>query len=243
MPEHEIAKHTKAIFSSMNDARKSWKQKLGEIIIEILIIVFAITLSLLVERWRENLHNRDIEKQFLTGLKLDLQNDIIQQEGDSTAFVLLEKGWTYLRAIGLNNKVPDKDSVAVYRATLNNTTNFIPNNSRFEALKSSGQLGVIENDTLQQLILDLYQNRIKVLQTSTGDFTDFQQEQLFPFLRRHVFFKSDGSTNFREVLGIPEMQNNLIMAGAVPQILTRYHAVMQQSRRIIDLITLQYPVK
>lgn len=243
MPEHEIAKHTKAIFTSMNDARKNWKQKLGEIIVEILIIVFAITLSLLVERWRENLHNRDIEKQFLTGLKLDLQNDIIQQKGDSASYALLEKGWIYLRAIGLNNTVPNKDSMAKYSITLNNTTDFIPNDSRFEALKSSGELGVIENDTLQELILDLYQNRIKVLQTSTGEFTDFQQQQLFPFLRSHLLFKRDGSTNFREVLLIPEMQNNLTMAGTVPQILTRYHAVMQQSGRIIDLINHQYPVK
>ena len=56
MPEHEIAKHTKAIYSEWRNPAHGWKHKLSEILIEILIIVFAITLSLVVERWRESAH-------------------------------------------------------------------------------------------------------------------------------------------------------------------------------------------
>ena len=174
------------------------------------------------------------------GLKQDLQADLLQQEGDSTSFVLLTKGWTYLRFIGINDAVPEKDSVIKYRNTLTNSTDFIPNDSRFEALKSSGQLGAIENDSLQELILDLYQNRIRVLQASTNAFTHFKQEQVFPFLSSHMIIHKDGSSNFAEILRLPQMQNNLLMASATEEILNRYHAVMQQSRQIIQMINTQY---
>jgi hypothetical protein len=243
MPEHEIAKHTESLVSSIRDKRKNWKEKLGEIIIEIFIIVFAITLSLLVERWRENSHNREVEKKFLIGLKHDLQSDLNQQKGDSISYATLLTGWNYLRSVGLNDAVPDKDSMNKYRVSLLSTTDFIPNDSRFEALKSSGSLGDIENDSLQDMILDLYQDKIKTLQSSTLAFTTFKELQFFPFLRSHVMLNRDGTRNFSAVLRLPEMQNDLTMSGAAPEILDRYHKVMQQSRLIIDMINKQYRLK
>jgi len=60
MPEHDITKHTKAIVNTIREPGKSWKHKLGDILIDIAIIVFGITLSLMLERWRENAHDRTI---------------------------------------------------------------------------------------------------------------------------------------------------------------------------------------
>jgi len=159
MPEHEISKHTKAIYKEWRNPHHSWKQKLSEILTEIFIIVFAITLSLLVERWREHVHEQTIKKQFLTGLKTDLQADLEQETEDSASFVALKKNWAYFQKVGvIGDSVYNEDTIKAYQWTLLNNTTFLPNNSRFEALKSSGEIGVMENDSLQNLIPDLYQN-------------------------------------------------------------------------------------
>jgi type II secretory pathway pseudopilin PulG len=240
MSEHDISKHTKKIYKIWKAPNDNWKHKLGEIITEILIIVFAITLSLFVERWREHTHDNEIEKQFLLGLKQDLRNDIAQQQSDSTSYALLLNGWRYLRFTGMENQNVNEDSLKKYSSTLISTTDFIPNDSRFEGLKSSGNLGVLENDSLQNLILDLYQNKIKMLQSSTNYFTHFKQEQLTPFLNQNLQIHKDGSTNIGELIHKTQMQNYLLLGDISVEILERYHAVMQESRKIIQLINEQY---
>lgn len=138
MPEHEIAKHTKAIYKAWNEPNKKVRERVIEIFIAIAIIVFAISLSLLLERWRENQHERKVEKKFLIGLKQDLHNDVIQLRSDSASYFNLLNAWSYLRRTGINNETVNYDSLNKYGNTLTNTTDFIPNYSRFEALKSSG---------------------------------------------------------------------------------------------------------
>ena len=86
MPEHDFTKHGKEIVNTIKEPGKNWKEKLGDILIDVAIIVFGITLSLMVERWRENVHERSIEKKFLLGLRVDLQNDIQQLKDDSTSY-------------------------------------------------------------------------------------------------------------------------------------------------------------
>ena len=43
MPEHDIVKHTKAIYDTVKAPGKTWKHKIADILVEIFIIVFAIT--------------------------------------------------------------------------------------------------------------------------------------------------------------------------------------------------------
>lgn len=149
---------------------------------EIFIIVFAITLSLLVERWLERAHEQSIEKQFLTGLKKDLQQDLAQESEDSVSYVALRRGWTYFQRLRMYDTVYNADSIKAYQWTLLSNTTFIPNNSRFEALKSSGEIGVIENDSLQNLILNLYQNKVPELRFSSDIFSNLKNLQFVPYL-------------------------------------------------------------
>lgn len=240
MPEHDVSKHTKAIVNTLKEPNKNWKQKLGDILIDIAIIVFGITLSLMVERWRENVHERAIEKKFLLGLRIDLQNDIQQLKGDSATYHQLYKGWHYLRNAGMKKIALNPDSALIYAATLTNTTEFVPNDSRFEALKSSGQFNVIENDSLQNLILDLYQNRIASLKLTTTYITNFKTQQLLPFLSKNMRFTDNNTTNLQEVIEMPEMQNYLLLGGFGNEATERYHSIIIESKQIIDMINKQY---
>ena len=240
MPEHEVAKHTKAIIETLKQPEKDWRHKLVDILIEIAIIVFAISLSLLLERWRENAHDRTTEKKFLLGLRVDLTNDIQQLKSDSTSYSNLYTGWNYLRNAGVNKIALNNDSANRYANTLINSTDFNPNDSRFEALKSSGQLNVIENDSLQNLILDLYQDKITSVKLSTSYLTLFKTQQLQPFFSKNIRFNKDGTSNLQELIEMPEMQNYLFMGNISIEAMQRYHAVITQSEKIIFMIDKQY---
>jgi hypothetical protein len=146
-----------------------------------------------------------------------------------------------LRSAGLEKRVLPGDSIRNYQNYLFTRIAFIPNNSRFEALKSSGELGVIEDRALQNKILDLYQYRIRALLSATDNFTFKQANQLVPFLVDNVKFQSHGASNLYEVIQLPKMQNFLILGEGVKQIIERYHGVMEQSRAIIGMIDRQYP--
>ncbi len=240
MPEHDVTKHTKAIYDTIKEPGKTWRHKLADILVEIAIIVFAISLSLLLERWRENVHDRTIEKKFLLGLRADLQNDILQLKSDSVSYNNLYTSWNYLRHAGINKITLAGDSLKRYGSTFINTTEFVPNDSRFEALKSSGQFDVIENDSLQNMILDLYQNRIATLKLTTSYLTNIKTQQLIPFLSKNIRYSSDSTTNLQEVIEMPEMQNYLLLGGFGVEAMQRYHSIITESYQIIDLINKQY---
>jgi hypothetical protein len=243
MSEHIVAKHTRKIFKVWGSPNQNIRHKIGEVLIEIGIIVFAITLSLYLERWREHQHEREIEKQFLLGLKADLGNDIKQQAGDSLTYVQLISSWRYLRVAGQENRNLPGDSILPRQDFLFTKIVFIPNDSRFEALKSSGELGVLGDPALQNKILDLYQYKIRVLLSASESFTALQSNQLIPFLLEILKFQPNGFSNLNEVLQMPRMQNYLLFANYAQQIINRYHDVMEQSRDIIAAIDRQYPDK
>ena len=153
----------------------------------------------------------------------------------------LYKGWHYLRNAGIKKIALNSDSAIKYAATLTNTTEFIPNDSRFEALKSSGQIDVIENDSLQNLILDLYQNRIASLKLTTSYITNFKTQLLLPFLSKNMRFNDvDGTTNLQEVIGCLKCRIIYCWVDLVTEAMERYHVIIDESKQIIDLINKQY---
>ncbi|MDB5229994.1 MAG: hypothetical protein JWN76_799 [Chitinophagaceae bacterium] len=243
MSEHDLTKHTKKIYTSLKEKEKPWKHRLLDIGIEILIIVFALSLTLLLERWREHSHDRKKEKTFLTGLKRDLINDLTQEQQDSAAYEKITAGWIYFRSVGSGEKKLEGDSLGKYYNTLVNTVELIPNNSRFEALKSSGSIDVIEDDSLKAKILDLYQYHFKTLLTATSAFNYTKTNTILPWLQDHLILGKDGTNNVAELLAMPKLQNILLGAGprsGTGEIIERYHFVMQETRDIIKMIDEQY---
>jgi hypothetical protein len=149
-------------------------------------------------------------------------------------------GWNYFRNAGINNIKMNSDSVTQYGQSLIGTTEFMSASSRFEALKSSSQFNVIENDSLQNMILDLYQNKIITLRSTTTYLTQFKMEQLLPFLSKNIRYNKDGTSNIAQLITMPEMQNYLLMGRAAAEAMQRYHQVIEQSQQIIDMINKQY---
>src|ERR1700709_1251392 len=99
MAEEEIRKHTKAVYKDWTDPHFGWKHKLKEIFFEILIIVFAVSISIWFHNWSESRKDRKEEKEFLAGLKTDLQSDLKEMKGDTAAYNIILDGMLYFRKV------------------------------------------------------------------------------------------------------------------------------------------------
>ena len=77
-----------------------------------------------------------------------------------------EKTFSYILSIK-KGQIANQDSINKHSNYFNNTTGLIANKGRFEGFKSSGKLGHIENEQLQNDILDLYEEDIPSLVTNT----------------------------------------------------------------------------
>jgi hypothetical protein len=154
--QEEVTKHTKKIYGSMKNTKYTLGEKAKEIIIEIFIIVFAVTLSISLHSWSEHRHQQDEVSVFLGNLKNDLKDDIksidIELEGYQKSNIGYEKILA-LTTLQLDSIYKSKNTVnfPIYsHASRINTGNF-------EGFKSSGKIGYIEDEQLKQKILNYYQ--------------------------------------------------------------------------------------
>src|ERR1700744_6222005 len=95
MAEHEIIKHTREIVKVVKKPGDI-KHKIGDILLEIAIIVFAITLSLFVERYREHQQEQTLEHNFLSNLSVDLKEDVKQLAGDMDTYRRMDAGFNVM---------------------------------------------------------------------------------------------------------------------------------------------------
>src|SRR5690349_14400969 len=140
MAEQEVIKHTKKIYKVWNSKEHSFWRKLKEFFVEVFIIVFAVTLSIWFHNRSEHANQQEDVKQFLLGLKSDLQNDLREMHDDKQSY--LEQGtiFTYISSAKLNQPL-NKDTLNKYINFMFNETALNPNNGRFEGFKSSGKMG------------------------------------------------------------------------------------------------------
>ncbi|GGK69829.1 hypothetical protein ACD591_03650 [Rufibacter glacialis] len=235
MAELEVVKHTKAVFKIMKDSKTDWKHKLKETFIEIGIIVFAITLSLWLHNWSEQNHVRQEEKEFLTGLKIDLEKDLEELKGDAKTYRFVHDGFGYFYSVAYGTPL-QQDSLKKYRWILYNTTQFNSNNSRFEGLKASGKLGIIENKELLTSILELYQEDIPWLISLNADHNTYKSEKLEPAMFTHLILDKNQNGNWESAFREPKVQNLLWQFSNFKEVIGQYEKVIAKNNKILALI-------
>lgn len=172
--EQELIKHSLKIKKEWNNKDSSFLKKLKEISFEILIIVFAVTLSIWLHNWSEYNHGQKEARIFLINLKQDLQADIDNYQNDKTG--MSEAFKTYNFIIHLTQK--QVDSLDAARASINfpiHSATIKENDGNYESFKASGKLSLIENEQLKQIILKYYQNTIPNIK----DADNFYNQTLF----------------------------------------------------------------
>src|ERR1700709_878161 len=98
--EEMIHKHTKAAYNVLKTPGMNWKHKLKEILLEIFIIVFAVSISIWFHNWSERLKDRREEKDFFNSLKTDLLADKKEMTDDRNGFIQALQGFYYFDEVG-----------------------------------------------------------------------------------------------------------------------------------------------
>jgi hypothetical protein len=238
MAEQEVIKHTKKVYKVWKDGKQSWWHKLKEFLLEIVIIVFAVTISIWFHDLSEKRHKQHNVKEFLTGLKTDLQRDIIELQSDRRSYLRTAKAFGYINGIKFQDKL-NVDSVNFYANWIYNEVAFVPNNGRFEGFKSSGKIGDIEDTELQNDIMDLYQEDISALVWSTTLFSE-RKGRLVDFVARNLRQETDSTNNLSSVLAADEARNISRNLFFIPQIVSGYDTCIAKSKKIIETIDKKY---
>jgi len=239
--EKEIKDHAVKAYKTLRDRKLKFWHKVGEISIEVAIIVFAVTLSIWVHDVSDHNHEQKDVKSFLLGVRQDLKTDVIQMQGDTDAFKGAGQTFTYVTTNTPGFKLSN-DSLHKYQNFLSNVTSFVGNDGRYQGFKSSGKLGNIEDDTLQNDIVELYQGIIPSILASTNSYNQ-RKEELFTFLNKNLKRTGIKTNNLVEVLSTDEAINICGTLTYVDEINSRYKSAIQKSKKIIKEINVDYDLK
>ena len=158
--QDEVTKHGRKIYKTVKDRRHSLAEKIKDIAIEIAIIVFAVSLSIWLHGWSEHRHEQKEVREFLGGLKSDLRGDITLLEKNRGVATRLDSSYHFLLALHDAQRAAITSDTAVYHNLYFDLIVTRCSIGRYEGFKSSGKMGLIENDSLKQHILAFYQQSI-----------------------------------------------------------------------------------
>jgi hypothetical protein len=206
MAEEQMIKHTRAAIEAARDKSKTWPHKVKEVLLEICIIVFAVSLSIWLHGWAESRGDRREEREFLAGLKKDLLADLKEMQVDRDAYKFDLAGVKYFGRAGSGEK-PDLDSLETYRGSLMGNIQIDPRVSHFEALKSGGKLSIIENKELLLNITDLYAKDFPRIARRNDYINSVRQSMLIPYFAAHLQLDIHGGiSNWPQLVLQPEMR-------------------------------------
>jgi hypothetical protein len=173
--QDEVSKHAKKIYTAVKDRNHTLKEKVIDVITEILIIVFAVTLSISLHSWSEHRHEQKEAKEFLKGLKNDLTEDIKELEENKNVIAKLNSNFKFVSSLK-KGQLPDTVISHYLEFDIPETH---PNTGRYEGFKSSGKMGTIENDSLKEKILVYYQRTLPDIAYSESYVNSLQLKILY----------------------------------------------------------------
>ncbi len=234
--EDEVAKHGKKMYKIWTSDEHGWQHKLQEFIVEIAIIVLAVTVSIWLHNLSEKRHEHAEAKVYLKGLRTDLLSDIKEMKSDSATYAEQKKFFKYLSEN--HSKSFDTTYFKNYYWMFNNEIFLVPNISRFEALKYSGKMNFIENKDLLDEIINLYEEKIPMLVSAGKSASNYKIQSLGAYLDAHLLYREDK---------LPELmyaaQNDATIkyhferiAQYVPFVINFYKDVIQHNIKLVAMI-------
>lgn len=239
MAELEVIKHAKKGFKIFN-SENPVIHKAKEFFLEILIIVFAVTITIWFHDMAEHRHQQKEVKEFLIGLKSDLVKDLSEMQSDKSGYRYQQSAFGFFRSMD-RDTVGVRDSLAKYANAIFNKVALVQNSGRYEGFKSSGKIGNIENKELQNDILDLYQELIPSLLNTTQLYNE-QKDRFILFIQENAHFDQDGKTLLlSEVMERDQAKIVAVTLNSFPaEILRRYDACIARIDNIVSTIDKEY---
>ncbi len=205
--QEDIIKHMKRAVAVMNDPNSSFWKRCREILLEVVIIIFAVSVSISFHIWNTNKQQHAEVREFLTDLKQDLlkdKNNLIEEKKILDRAMLAIADMKSLTAAKLTNV-----------KALNLTVHLINRKTfsgNYDGFKSSGKIGYIRNKGLKNAILSYYQESMPSLD---------QIEQ----------FRNKQGLEIIELVGESNLQANQL---TTPRIRTKLGFVEQATSSLIE---------
>lgn len=156
--QEDIIKHMKRAIAVVNDPNSSLWKKAREILLEVAVIVFAVSVSISLHTWNTNRQQRTEVKEFLADLKEDLNKD--------KKNLIVEKG-RLEEAMQAIAQIRSLTPAKLANIQMMNLTVHLINRKTFsgnyEGFKSSGKIGFIRNKGLKNAVLSYYQESMPSL--------------------------------------------------------------------------------
>jgi uncharacterized membrane protein YgaE (UPF0421/DUF939 family) len=167
---------------------------------EIMLVVIGILIALQVNNWNEIRKERLVEIKYLKNLKHDLQSDSTDlvyykniQVGQANAAQELIK-------LAKTKNVSDVFKLDSLYTTVALWWEFVPNNNTFEELRSSGNLKLLRNDTIKNLLLDLNKENEDLVSSRNHMRREYEN---------YLYDQKNNQVNFLDV-NDPEQIKNII---------------------------------
>jgi hypothetical protein len=183
---HEIITHTRKIKEKLEEPKKKSSERWKEIITELLIIVFAVSLTTWFHDLNEHRSQQKEVKEFLVDLKDDLNKDIRGLESQKVAIFQLIEKFKFARNLNKNRI----DSLDKLNSNYQPKTDFRlffgeENNGNYESFESSGKTVFIENKKLKKLILSYYKHHIPATE-KTGETFIASYSKIGDFITKNI---------------------------------------------------------
>ncbi|MEM1218518.1 MAG: DUF6090 family protein [Bacteroidota bacterium] len=227
--------------------RKIWRygqRNFSRFFIEILIIMVGILLSLAFSSWLENRKDRKEERVALEQIKENLLIDLVQLENNLD---LRQKQLAFSQQMlgQISNDTLRVDPATFVQGMryLAITVSFSPNTVTFETLKSTGQLDLIEDKTILEALVSLYQLNYGDLALNNNDMASFRERYILPFILENFDLqKSMGGTlstqDFQPIMESRSFINLLTyvqISGSSS--LQAYEKAIEQAQTLLELLS------
>jgi hypothetical protein len=157
---------------------------------EIVLVVIGILIALQINNWNENRKENRIEKKYLTNLKHDLQNDSINLNRLKKIRLNKVSSARNLLMYAQKNEVDNIFEIDSLYVDVAYWLEHIPNNNTFKELISSGNLNIIGNETIKNLLLELSKKNEEII----GDRDHMRSEY-----ENYLYNKRTEAINFFDV--------------------------------------------
>ncbi len=129
----------------------NWRYAIGEL----LIVIVGISIAFALNNWAGKIRDRDEGQAYLTNIKNDLSQDIVQLDSNIAKIELRRK---YLKELmgHLHVKRPGRDTAALKIFKVADPVSFRGNETTIQSMKFSGDLKLITDIELKNKIIAHY---------------------------------------------------------------------------------------
>jgi hypothetical protein len=237
MAEQEVAKHTKNLLGAVT-APHGIGHKLREIALEMVIIVFAVSISIWFHSLGEHRHEQAQVRTFLVGLKRDLQGDLSQMQEILAFHHDADKRFAALAKLD-PAATPDPAAFDAEWQRIFANNFLVPRLGRYEGFKTAGKLTNIENDQLLDRITEFYEYTIAKNKLSSGGWLS-NHSHLTKYLLDAT--EEDDSLQAR-YRALTSRRGKLLLQkmATYPQLYERGEGLLKDGQAIVGEIEAAYP--